>query len=440
MNKYPRLIFLALILAFAFSLARPYRVSAASILVTVTYDGYDQNNPNICTLRMAIVAANENRQVGRCAAGSPNEIDVITFYQPGRYVLNRAGDDPANCSDADKAAGKCYYGDLDITEKLTILGDVTANPNQLIEIEASSLSNRIFHVNATGTVTLRKLKLFSGIAPTTENANPTPGRGGSIYNQKGQLVVESSVVESNIGPFGGGGIATELGASTLVIGSVIFNNQGVIGAGLLNNGSLQVKDSLIYKNKATDRGGGLNNNWNTSTALFTNVTISANDAPDGSALFSQSNVQIFNSTIASNTGQNQALLVSGTGTIKNSIVIGHANGNCLVTGTSFTSSGYNLFNGAGCSIAIASDIKSTESDLTKLIGTMNYEVSNQTMFVLPAGSPAINGGTNIGCIENDQRGIFWKRPRTNSDVCDIGSYETTAVEVLLKVFLPYTRR
>jgi hypothetical protein len=442
MVKKSRLLIVALILAFSASLMQPYKVQAASILVTVTSDGYDENQGNFCTLRMAIVAANENRPVGRCAAGSATEVDVITFNQSGLYFLNRFGDDPAVCSDADKAADKCYRGDLDITQSVIILGPASGG----VTIEASQIKNRIFHINTTGSVTLRNLTIKAGFAPNEENG-VLSGLGGGIYNQKGTLSVENSVIEGNNAD-GGGGIHTQVNATTRISGSVIFNNSANAGAGIMNNGKLDVRDSLIYKNRATAAGGGFNNNDNRAAAVFTNVTLASNDAGGGgSALFNQASVQIINSTISANTGS-KALYISGPGTIINTILVGNASGNCFFNGNGipFFTQGGNLLDKPDCPFppdpqrTIDKPDQQSSKLVSEIIGTMNYETNKQTMYVLPAGSPAIDGGTNNGCADNDQRGLFYKRPRTASNVCDIGSYEVGATHVVMQVYLPITRR
>lgn len=431
MQSMKRTFFLAVILALLVGFLPSRPVSAAAIQVTHTFDGYDQNQNNYCTLRMAIVAANENRPVGRCAAGKANEMDVI-LLSPGSYQLDRAGDDFV-CSSQDKANNNCYYGDLDITESLMIAG--TSN----VTIHATILNNRIFHINTNGSVVLSNLTLRYGVAPTTESMVDKKGMGGAIYNQKGSVTVVDSVIESNNGPNGGGGIANASGASLKITNSILKNNVARIGGGILNNGLLEVKDSLIFNNMGSERGGGLNNDVNTGSAVMVNVTISKNDSPEGSALFSQSNIQIVNSTIAQNTS-GAALYITGIGNIVNSIVAGHEAVNCLISGSGFHSLGYNLIDQADCSFAIGSDKVVNEPDLTKLIGTMDHPVKGERMYVLPAGSPAIDGGTNAHCPSNDQRGLFYIRPRTGADVCDIGSYEVTAVYTVEKIFLPTVGR
>lgn len=426
-----RSFFLAVILALLVGFLPPKAVSAAYIQVTHTYDGYNQNQNNYCTLRMAIVAANENRPVGRCAAGSATEMDTI-ILGPGSYQLDRVGDDFA-CTSQDKDSGNCYYGDLDITESLMISG--TSN----VTIHATLLNNRIFHINTTGSVVLSNLTLKLGVAPTIEAGLIRPGLGGAVYNQKGTLTINHSVIDGNNGPNGGGGIANESGAYTKITGSILRNNVSRIGGGILNNGVIEVKDSLIFNNTGSERGGGFNNNVNTGTAYLTNVTISNNGSPEGSALFSQSTLHIVNSTIAENT-LGEAIYITGGGTIVNTIVAGHVASNCLISASVFFSHGYNLFDDPSCTIATGTDKVVAEPDLTKLVGTMDHAGKGETMYVLPAGSPAIDGGTNAHCPSNDQRGLYYIRPRTGADVCDIGSYEVTAVFTVEKMLLPAVRR
>jgi hypothetical protein len=110
--------------------------------------------------------------------------------------------------------------------------------------------------------------------------------------------------------------------------------------------------------------------------------------------------------------------------LKNTIVANNANGNCLISGTP-TSQGNNLGSDATCTFFMASG---DQNSVDPQLGALQDNGGPTPTRALALTSPAVDGGTNIGCPATDQRGIA----RPQGARCDIGAYEL----VLQRQFLP----
>lgn len=422
MQTKPRMIFIALIMALTVSMLNPYRANAAPIQVNVAYDEYDESNNN-CTLREAIIAANQNRRVGGCPAGSSAEMDVI-FLQPITYYLSefeKGSDDNSS-----------KMGDLDITDSLTILGD----PSGKTIIEVTTLKDRIFHISTTGSVIFRYLTIKNGEA-TGLASNPHTGRGGGIFNERGTVTIDRCIIIGNQGPTAGGGIENNLGAFMSISDSIIQNNTSKYGGGIFNDGQITIKNSLIHANEGKLHGGGFVNNDNLSKGTLINVTISANQSPNGFGIFSQSNIEITNNTIVDNiklgTIPGAAIYIVAKGFIVNSIIARHV-ANCSVSTTSFFSKGNNLVDNNDCPFNATGEKSNTFPGLSTNLALNGGRTQN---YALLEGSEAINAASNAYCPSYDQRSLFFSR---TDGACDIGSFEFGAVETVLSVYLPTIRR
>ena len=427
-----RVIFLSLILALAMTLLRPYRASAATIEVNMFTDAYDENQKVFCTLRMAVVAANENRSVGACAAGSSVDMDLIILSSSSSYKYQLDLNEEIGASDSARS------GDLDITGSLTISGFSAESTT----IQGTLLDDRIFHIKTTGVVVLRNLTIKNGKALT----GLYKGVGGGILNEQGNLTVDGCMITGNDGSKAGGGISNKLGATVLVTGSTIQSNTSDSGAGIHNNGYVTVRNSLIYDNRAKSTGGGFVNNLDSTAVLF-NVTISTNQGDTGSGIFSQSTITITNSTIADNiknptgSGQGAGIVIAPNtkALIANSIIARHEFNCGSPTGNNpsyFISRGGNLEDKNTCLFNATRD-QHDIADPGMNLGLV-LDLGGQTKYYsLIEGSIAIGGAIQDFCPAYDQRGIFFGR---KDGACDIGSFEFGAVEEKINVFLPTVRR
>ena len=238
-------------------LVLPATAAAASIAVNTEADTVA--NDGSCSLREAITAANgdaaSGAATGECAAGSG--ADTITLPS-GTYTRTRSG----------SGENLNSTGDLDVTSELTVEGADAATTT----IDAAGL-DRVLHIAAIGTVTLRGVTLTGGHAPdggtgtASLDAAPATGgtggqgsEGGGVLNA-GTLTLTNVRVTDNVAGSGGdGGLAT--GADGLANGGNGFNATGGAGAdggrggGISSSGPLTLTGTSVTDNLAGDGGTG----------------------------------------------------------------------------------------------------------------------------------------------------------------------------------------
>ncbi|HZY45942.1 MAG TPA: choice-of-anchor Q domain-containing protein [Anaerolineae bacterium] len=441
------------------------------------------NGNGICTLRAAITEAN-------AASGS-----TIVFGQQGSltYLLT--------------------LGELNITANVKIVGNGSANT--IIDGNGSVTNSRVFDisssslvVNMTG-VTIRngkanqggginnlgKLSLShstvrdsvaaaidprsgggiynTGILTVTNsfiNDNSAPnvsftGGGGGIYNSGGTVVLINSTLNSNSTNSTGGAIQVDGGTVSLV-NSMVNSNIANYGGGIFNGGTLNITQSGIYSNTASNSsfsgGGGGIDNFNGVATIY-NSTIYLNVANrDGGGIGNESSgtLYLYNVTVAGNysdwDGNNTGVgggIYQGGGSVnfRNTILAGNYNwsNSCITCSTpddcagTLNSEDYNLIQTtSGCTLnAPGHDITGVDPQLSY---PPHFNGGPTLNLALLPGSPAIDAGNTGGCrdglgalIPTDQRGF--PRPANggvNGLRCDIGAYEWYR----FGVFLPLIRK
>ena len=382
-------------LAAAVSLAVWAAASAAQAAVfipTKTTDSADGAcTPQDCSLREAILAANQN----------PGD-DVILLHA-GTYTLTLAG------SGEDLGA----TGDLDIQGNLVLLGDGAASTI----IDGGGL-DRIFQVPDGVTVEIRDVTLRNGRAP---------GLGGAILNA-GNLTLLRSLVTGNAsvagpeGPgFGGGLYSNGNHASLTVTQSTFANNSSQRGGGgLAAGGAMSLANDTISNNHAdADFGGGLYV-FGTSRAVANNVTIVENSALRGGGLLVEDNAFIGIAPV-----------------ISNSIIAGNTAKTSQPDCWGPVDSSYNLIGFADVTCngpsAANHDVVGIGVPIPAKVGALQSVGGPTPVRPLGPGSPALDAGNPAppgsprACEPVDQRGAA--RPGTlsaGSPRCDIGAYEATS--------------
>jgi len=198
--------------------------AATTIVVNTTAD--TKSNDGQCSLREAIIAANRDRKSGskpgECPAGSGADTIILP---PGAYTLTRT--DNGN-EDA------CTTGDLDIRGDVDIVG----GPG--VTIDASGITDRVFHV-MSGNVTLSDM--------TIKNGGGDVNYGGGIYN-KGHLTLTNVTLSGNEAEYSGGGIKN-IGQLTLYNSTLADNHAGSTGGGVANYGDpVEFQNTIIAGNTA----------------------------------------------------------------------------------------------------------------------------------------------------------------------------------------------
>lgn len=152
--------------------------------------------------------------------------------------------------------------------------------------------------NAGGTLIVE-----DGSSVVQNDALGTSGSGGGILNDQGTLNVTDSAVSGNDAARAGGGIEANIGSSTL--NAVLLSKNGTganpgNGGGfhLTGAGSVDIDDSAVVQNTATNEGGGL---WNSSTGTMDvdTTAICNNVAPTGANVFNAGGTFTVNGSAAS---------------------------------------------------------------------------------------------------------------------------------------------
>lgn len=419
------------VLLMSMLLAVPSPVKAAAPIVVNTWKDeplapYGQTTA--CSLREAIISANEGIAYGGCTAGVNGAADVISLpanIDDGGEIKDfRVSGSPGDNSG--------YTGDLDITEPLTISG---AGMDQTT-VSGNSL-DRVFHIVdlGTGTVILNHFKITGG----------NSDKGGGILNEASNLVLNRIEVSGNIASGAGGGIRNKIysSAGSLVGGalkiteSVVQGNSAGNGGGISNDGSLEIQRSLIRNNLTTDTGGGMDTRpyaaFNYGT-LVVNSTFAGNIAVKGAGIYTAGTLTLINNTLNDNRTsiEDEGLyLASGIAvTYQNNILSGYPDTSLpickyLTTGQ-ITSNDHNINEDQSC---VAGEIT-----LPPLLGLLGDYGGPTNVYSLQDTSPAIDAGSDADCPLTDQRSMAGIRPGDgDGDLtahCDIGAFEKDPIPAI----------
>src|SRR5204863_12075 len=195
-----------------------------------------------------------------------------------------------------------------------------------------------------------------------------------------------------------------------------------IGGGILNNGTVSIRDSTFAHNSAGSDGGGLFNDG--STLNISHSIVANNSGGDGGRSISHTDtVNISNSTFAHNSapsGRGGGLDNESTLNIGQSIVANNSGGDCLPT-IPLTDEGYNLDSDGSCGFTRAKhDLPHTNPRLNPA-GLANNGGPTQTIALLPS-SPAIDliPAPRVCKPHSDPRAR--PRPDDGASRCDRGAY------------------
>jgi CSLREA domain-containing protein len=356
------------------ALALPAAVQAAVYTPTKGTDTNDGACDADCSLREAIVAANQH----------PGE-DAVLLHA-GIYTLSAPG---------------AATGNLEIQGNLVLIGDGAER-----SIVDGGGVDGIFYVPGGVTVQIQDVTLRNG---------RSPGAGGAIRNS-GDLTLLRTILTGNAGAGLGGAIVSDGHAASLTLrDSMVANNTAQsAGGGIAAGGDLTLANVTISGNRSTaDFGGGLYL-FSDIRATANNITVAGNTAAlKGGGLFVENSAFIGISPRITNS------LFSNSG----------PDPDC----SGAIDSAYNLIsNSMGCfgpSAANHDKVGTPASPLLAKTGALaNYGGSTPTIQLLPgspaidAGNPAVPGAGNGACEVTDQRGV--RRP--GGATCDIGAFEVTA--------------
>lgn len=390
-------------------LAVPSPVRAAStITVTTTLDEFDTVSNGKCSLREAVVAANENRAVGGCPAGGTGT-DIIVVpanAAPYQVVLGAKGEDLGRTGDLDIRDSVIITGaGVDYT---TVTGIKTDRIFQII-----NLDNKL--------VRIQNMKITGGDGELN---------GGAILNHGSRLELDRVSITGNHATTTGGGVSSTKSTynpSLTIKNSVIAVNTSESGGGVYSEGNLTIQGSLITQNTAYVVGGGIDNNAQPGfLGILINSTVSNNIAPSGAGIAAPGPMEIYSSTIYTNSGVGILVQQIGRLSMKNTIIAGHAPSvNCRSDSTipdSLVSNGNNLADDNSCLLSVGDPLNDLIAD-PRLLPLTNNGGPTRTFALrdpdTDGPSPAVDAGSSTGCPPSDQRGYG----RPGGGGCDIGAFE-----------------
>lgn len=341
---------------------------------------------------------------------------------------------------------------------------------------------RIFHVTASGALTLEGLTIQGGHAafdPELEHS----GFGGGLLNDGGAVEISDCIFRSNRADYGGGvhilegsmaitgstltdntsiffegagfgsGGDMTSGGTTVIAqtamvdndGGGVFNIQGDVsierstvarnsGTGLQNHlGTLTADNSAIFDNAKSGTGGGVSNT--VGTVIITDSTIAGNSATShGGGIytdhFSEGTLTLTNVTVSNNSssaGFGGGLFAEHQGVqLQNTIVAkNHSDFGADCSGSVgglFTSLGNNLIGDPeDCAIVLL------PSDLTGDAGLGTFTddgTPGKGHLPLLGTSQAVDAGDHASCAPADQVGqVRFDGDGDDIVVCDIGAIE-----------------
>lgn len=439
-------VFLLVVLVFLGVTSGAAPAGAATFTVTKETDSNDGACNADCSLREAIIAAND--------ADGPDTISLPA----GTYALTITGSGENNGEE----------GDLDTRfEALTINGAgagtttiaVTGGDDRVLEVRNDSTTISGVTIsqgqggpgfaggNGGGILVSSDSALTLNNSIVTGN-DAVEGEGGGIYvDYRGSLVLNSATVSDNTAEGSGGGIFLAPEATATLTGSVVSaNTSGSASGAIQNDGTLAIIDSTITGNTSGGEGGAIRSN---DTLIVSGSTFSGNTAGTYAAILAYGTLSMSNSTISGNTATEDASgLKNGVdATLTNVTITGNSSPaggafvndifepghlaeltNVIIDGNSpadcanfspITAGGYNLDSDGTCDFAGPGNQTVADPRLGPLADNGG---PTQTHRLLP-GSPAIDAGDDVRCPAADQRGVA----RPQGDGCDIGAVEFEAV-------------
>lgn len=286
-------------------LGSPVATTHAATTINVTTTADELNNNGKCSLREAVQAANTDKKVDSCPAGSGT--DTINLSS-GTYKLTLPPDPGSS------AVGLRITAGLNIKGKGASATILDGNRTE------TNYGTRVFDITNNATLTVDRItarngsdaggddggviKVWDGAKLTLRNSLVERGSssaGGNIYvDQNATLDVSSTTIQGSGSEFGGG--IYNLGTATLS-SVTIRNSSAVIGGAIRNSGTMTIKGGSISNNSSSDSGGGVYNSGSLTiqdSAILSFNTADAESEGSGAAIYNRGTLTIAYATFEGN--------------------------------------------------------------------------------------------------------------------------------------------
>ena len=285
--------------------------------------------------------------------------------------------------------------------------DASTGDANLVQILGGT-NHRIFRVESTGDLTLRRLRLSNGTVADTGggilnfgrlSVNETRMDGHAAREFVGNALGHTAL-QSNLG---GGAIFNRSSGTVVIRASTFDGNNAIRGSALFNEGSAELFNSTFSNNRGLTNEGAIQNR---SLLTATHITVTRNGKLDGSAV----------------SGGLYTFGANTRTTLINSIIAGNRVPDCHRASGEIVSLGLLVQTvDPSASSRCPADFVS-EPQLTDLAAHGGVTRTHAPL----ATSPALNVADSEFCLSTDQRGF--QRPRVSA--CDLGALELEGRDVL----------
>lgn len=277
---------------------------------------------------------------------------------------------------------------------------------------------------------LRNVNFIANIATSS-----TMGGGGMFNDKSSPNLKRINFTGNQANNAAGGGLYNYDGSSPVITDANFTNNSALNGGGMRNhfNNNQPVLTNVTFNGNEAQYGGGVSND--NSIPIFYNATFAGNFANQGGGMNNyQSSPQLWNVTFYHNSAQavNQGggmyNSTSSAPFLRNVILAGSVNGDC-VNGAGGTITGwYSLIQDSGAlACGVPNGSQGFIVGLSPMLGLLMNNGGFGLTFMPQTGSPAIDAVIDNNCMTQlDQRGFdrFIDGDKNGSAVCDIGAVET----------------
>ncbi len=254
---------------------------------------------------------------------------------------------------------------------------------------------------STGSVTLDHVTLKNNTAANGAGVCAYPGTSVDIYD---------SAIKGNTATDYGGGVWND-GTMALMRTEVSGNHSTSVngGAGIVNDGIIDFRFGLIAENVSNvggSTGGGIWN-WSQGDMTLYTSTVSGNSAGTGAGVLNAGTAWIASVTIAANTatsaGAGGGLQSTNSIQLSNTLMAGNSPANCASSAGQrvFTSYGHNIDSGTSCGLGAVGDMAGVDP----MIRPLTANGGGTRTHALRAASPAVDSGDSTYCSFYDQRGV-----------------------------------